>query len=87
MTAIAMTTGGNLTSDPVTRMTMPGRSAAVRVTIGNPDEHGRDRHDDARWAERDRDPRERDRDARDTFTRLARPIHAPATCAISERRG
>jgi hypothetical protein len=51
------------------------------------DEHGRDRHDDARWAERDRDPRERDRDARDTFTRLARPIHAPATCAISERRG
>lgn len=38
------------------------------------DEHGRDRHDDARWAERDRDHRERDRDARDTFTRH---LHLP----------
>jgi hypothetical protein len=36
-------------------------------------EHKRD-HDDARWAERDRDHRERDRDARDTFTRH---LHLP----------
>jgi len=32
------------------------------------DEHGRDRHDDARLAERDRDGREREREARHTFT-------------------
>ena len=38
------------------------------------DGHGRDRHDDVRWAERDRDGRERDREARDTFTRH---LHLP----------
>ena len=33
------------------------------------DEHGRQRHDDARWGEREREHRERDRDERDPFTR------------------
>ena len=38
------------------------------------DDHRRDRLHDARWAERDRDGRERDREPRDTF---ARHVHLP----------
>jgi hypothetical protein len=38
------------------------------------DEHGPDRRDDVRWAERDRDGRERDREPRDAF---ARHVHLP----------
>jgi DNA-binding MarR family transcriptional regulator len=38
------------------------------------DEHGRDRRDDTRWAERDRDDRERDREPQDTFSRH---VHLP----------
>ena len=38
------------------------------------DEHGPDHGDDMRWAERDRDGRERDREPRDTF---ARHVHLP----------
>jgi len=40
----------------------------------NADQNGRDRQDDARWPEHDRDPRERNVDARDTFTRQ---LHLP----------
>lgn len=38
------------------------------------DGHGRDRGHDPRWAERERDARERDREGRDTFTRH---VHLP----------
>ena len=36
------------------------------------DEHGRDRHNGVRWAERDRHGRERDREPQNTFTRHVR---------------
>ena len=61
--AIVMTTGASHTSDRLIVTTTLGHSAVVRATTrqsSHSDEHARDRHDDARWPERDRDHRERD---------------------------
>ena len=72
---IAMTTGANLRRARATAMTMHARSDVVLATIGkNQIMTGETAMHDPRWADRDRDTRERDREAADAFTRH---VHLP----------